>query len=126
MNIFKNCIIKGSFQICFDYNSGASYNLNTCGTIFSLLGGTLNLGIVGYLKDLTISAMNSVIYLGFLIFFYSISGDRKDVMKPPFIEGIFDIIVFVCSIVEIVYLVFIKFKKPNPTSSISTPLTLDE
>ena len=95
LNKFKNCIIKGTFQICFDYNSGASDTLKICGAIFALLVGILNLGIAGYLKDLTISAMNSVIYLGFLIFFYSISGKRKNVMKPPFLEGIFDIIVFV-------------------------------
>ena len=126
LNKFKNCLIKGSYQICFDYNSGASDTLKTCGAIFALLVGILNLGIAGYLKDYTISVMNSIIYLGFLLFFYSISGKRKDAMKPPFIEGIFDIILLVCSIVEIVYLLFIKFKKPNPTSSISTPLTLDE
>jgi len=99
--------------------------LFTYGTIFTLLVGILNLGIAEYLKDFNISAMNSVIYLEFLIFFYTISGKRKDDMKPPFIEGIFDIIALVCSIVEIIYLSFIKFKKPSPTSSISTPLTFD-
>ena len=115
------------YDICNADNSGALVTIKGCGSTFSVLVGIINLGIAIYLKDYIISAMNAIIYLGFLIFFYSISGKRKDDMNPPSIEGIFDIIIFVCTIVELIYFLYIKFKKPNPTnSSIGTPLTLRE
>ena len=124
---YKICLLERMYDICNADNSGALVTIKGCGSTFSVLVGIINLGIAIYLKDYIISAMNAIIYLGFLIFFYSISGKRKDDMNPPSIEGIFDIIIFVCTIVELIYFLYIKFKKPNPTnSSIGTPLTLRE
>ena len=124
LNKFKKCMLSNPNIICYDDKSGAVDTLKNCGTAFALLVGLINLGIAGYLKDYIISAMNAVIYLGFLIFFYSIGGKRKKDMDPPFIEGILDLILFGFSIAEIVYLVYIKFK--NPASSTSTPLVASE
>jgi hypothetical protein len=72
--------------------------------------------------------MNTVIYLGCLIFFYSISGKRKDEMDPPFSEGILDIILFICSIVELVFLFYLKIKNLGSysASATNTPLAVSE
>ena len=96
--------------------------------IFSVLVGLVNLVIAIFLKNFIISVMNAVIYLGLLIFFYSIKGERKDEMDPPKIEGILDLIVFVCSLVGSAYIVYLKCKNSNNSggSSVKTPLTIDE
>ena len=126
MNKYKNCMESGKYFICYEDNSGARDLLKIFGPIFAILVGLVNIGIAGYLKDIITSVTNAVIYFGFLFYFYSITGENKYKIDPPFSEGISDIILFICSIVEIVYLAIIKCKKPDPTSSISTPLTLGE
>jgi len=126
LNKLKKCALSGINKKCNSIDSGAEAILKTCGIIFAVLIGLINLLIGGYLKDYIIAAMNGVIYLGLMLYFTSISEKRKDRFKPPFSEGVLDIIVFICSLVEIAYLLLIKNKKPIPTSSISTPLILDE
>jgi len=126
LNKLKKCVLSNINKKCNSIDSGAVDILKTCGTIFAVLIGLINSVIAGYLMDYIIPTMNAVIYLGFMLYFNSISGKRKDIIKPPFSEGVLDIIVFICSLVEIAYLFLIKNKKAIPTSSISTPLILDE
>lgn len=127
LNKLEKCLQK-PYSICYEDKTGAIDTLKNCGTTFALLVGLVNLGIAGYLKDFIISAMNAVIYLGCLIFFYSISGKRKDEMDPPFSEGILDIILFICSIVELVFLFYLKIKNLGSysASATNTPLAVSE
>ena len=128
LNQYEKCIKSREHAICDQDNSDAANVLKHCGMIFSLLVGLVNLVIAIFLKDFIISVMNAVIYLGLLIFFYSIKGERKDEMDPPKIEGILDLIVFVCSLVGAAYIVYLKCKNSNNSggSSVKTPLTIDE
>lgn len=128
LNQFEKCIKSGKHTLCNENNSNAVGALKNCAIAFSLLVGIVNLGIAGYLKDFIISLMNAVIYLGLLIFFYSIKGERKKKMDPPFIEGIFDLIVFCCSLVGIAYIIYLRWKNPNNYKKYSTetPLNAEE
>lgn len=126
LNKYEKCINSRKYEICKEDNSGAADTLKDCGISFALLIGPVNLGIGGFLKDFIIPAMNAVIYLGFLIYFYSIKGEEKKTVNPPFIEGFFDIILFCCSLAEIAFIIYLRFKNGNNHNNVSTPLTISE
>lgn len=86
-----------------------SYTKN-CARAFSFLIGLVNLAIGTFLKDIIIPVMNFIIYLGLTIFFYSLKSEDKKRIGVPFIEGLFDIVMLICSVVVLLLIIFLKFK----------------
>ena len=76
---------------------------------FSVIIGIINLGISIFMKDLVLSAMNLLIYIGLTIFFFKVPKDSRSQMNGE-AEGIIDIIFGVASLATISFLV-IKYKK---------------
>lgn len=76
---------------------------------FSVIIGIINLGISIFMKDLVLSAMNLLIYIGLTIFFFKVPKDLRSQMNGE-AEGIIDIIFGVASLATISFLV-IKYKK---------------
>jgi hypothetical protein len=76
---------------------------------FSVIIGIINLGISIFMKDLVLSVMNLLIYIGLTIFFFKVPKDSRSQMNGE-AEGIIDIIFGVASLATISFLV-IKYKK---------------
>jgi hypothetical protein len=75
---------------------------------FSVIIGIINLGISIFMKDLVLSAMNLLIYIGLTIFFFKVPKDSRSQMNGE-AEGIIDIIFGVASLATISFLI-IKYK----------------
>ena len=76
---------------------------------FSVIIGIINLGISIFMKDLVLSVMNLLIYIGLTIFFFKVPKDSRSQINGA-AEGIIDIIFGVASLATISFLV-IKYKK---------------
>jgi hypothetical protein len=77
--------------------------LNYYGIIFSGIIGILNLVLSFFLKDIILAGMNTLIYLGMTIFFYSI--DEVKANFTHYIDGIVDIAMILLSVCLFAYLI---------------------
>ena len=75
---------------------------------FSIIIGIINLGLSFFLKDVVISGMNLLIYLGMTISFFQIDKDIRDEMNGV-AEGVIDIVFLVLSTAMIILLI-IKYR----------------
>lgn len=88
-----------------------------CAIAFSLMIGLINLAIGAFLKDILIPSMNFIIYLGLTIFYYSIKSEDRKKIEIPVLEGIFDIVMLICSIAVLSIIIFLKIKGISSQSS---------
>jgi hypothetical protein len=77
--------------------------LNYNGIIFSGIIGILNLVMSFFLKDIVLAGMNTLIYIGMTIFFYSI--DEVKANFTHYIDGIVDIAMILLSVCLFAYLI---------------------
>ncbi len=86
-----------------DKNNFSNDWLNNCGIIFSGIIGCLNLVLSFFLKDIVLAGMNSLIYIGMTIYFYSIDEVKKNFTQ--YIDGIIDIAMILLSVCLFGYLI---------------------
>jgi hypothetical protein len=88
---------------------------NNCGIAFSIVIGLVNLCLSFVLKDIMISVMNLLIYIGTTIFYYNIDKLTKTIFDNSGADGVIDIIMIVLSALTIGLLLFMyktdTFKK---------------
>ncbi len=88
---------------------------NNCGIAFSIVIGAVNLCLSFVLKDIMISVMNLLIYIGCVIYYYNVSDFWKNIFDNSGADGIIDIVMIVLSVVTICLLLFMykadTFKK---------------
>ena len=77
--------------------------LNYYGIIFSGIIGILNLILSFFLKDIALAGMNTLIYFGMTLYFYSIDEVKSDFTQ--YIDGIIDIAMILLSICIFGYLI---------------------
>ena len=98
-NLCFNITFLGSTTI----TSNRSSWIKGCYIAFSLIIGIINLLLSFFLKDIIISGMNILIYLGLTINFFKINKSTRDNINGV-AEGIIDIIIGVLSISMICFL----------------------
>lgn len=86
-----------------DKNNFSNEWLNNCGIIFSGIIGCLNLVLSFFLKDIVLAGMNSLIYIGMTIYFYSIDEVKKNFTQ--YIDGIVDLAMILLSVCLFGYLI---------------------
>ena len=99
------------YNLCFTITSLGSTTITSnrsnwikgCYIAFSLIIGIINLLLSFFLKDIIISGMNILIYLGLTINFFKINKSTRDNINGV-AEGIIDIIIGVLSICMICFL----------------------
>lgn len=80
-----------------------------CGIAFSIIFGIGSLAFAYIFKDLVVSGMNLLIYLGLTIYYFQVHKDiRNSEFANKYGDGIVDIIMMVLSIAEIVVLLITK------------------
>ena len=88
--------------------------LNNCGIALPLTIGIVNIGLSFALKDIMISVMNLLIFIGMAIFYNKVDDDTKQFINNSG-DGVIDIIMIVLSAITIILLIFIEtvplFKK---------------
>ena len=95
-----NTILKNPYNI-LNWTKG-------CYLAFSIIIGIINLGLSFFLKDVVISGMNLLIYLGMTISFFQIDKYIRDEMNGV-AEGVIDIVFLVLSTAMIALLI-IKYR----------------
>ena len=95
-----NTILKNPYNI-LNWTKG-------CYLAFSIIIGIINLGLSFFLKDVVISGMNLLIYLGMTISFFQIDKYIRDEMNGV-AEGVIDIVFLVLSTAMIILLI-IKYR----------------
>ena len=86
-----------------DKNNFSNEWLNYNGIIFSGIIGILNLVLSFFLKDIVLAGMNTLIYIGMTIYFYSI--DEVKANFTHYIDGIVDIAMILLSVCLFAYLI---------------------
>lgn len=82
--------------------------LKGCSIAFSIIIGLVNICLSFFLKDIFISGMNILIYLGMIITFFNTSKEAREGYNGV-TEGILDIIISVLTIANICFLIY-KYK----------------
>ena len=95
-------ISKTDISKAFDWVKG-------CFIAFSLIIGIINLVLSFFLKDVVISGMNLIIYIGMTIHFFRISKTQRDRINGV-AEGVIDIVIGALTLAMICFLI-IKYKK---------------
>jgi len=102
-----NYFIKGKNNLTKTFNN--------CGIAFSIVIGAVNLCLSFVLKDIMISVMNLLIYIGCTIYYYNVTDLWKTLFDNSGADGIIDIVMIVLSAVTICLLLFMykadTFKK---------------
>lgn len=80
--------------------------INNCGTALPIVIGLVNIGLSFALRDVMISVMNLIIFIGMTIFYYDAEERAKKFFKSNG-DGVIDIIMIVLSSVTIALLLFI-------------------
>ena len=109
------------YNICFSFGYYGYYkkavNLDSdtlvdwikgCSIAFSIIIGLVNLALSFAMKDICMSGMNFLIYLGLIIYFFSIDKKIRKEMNGE-AEGVIDIIMAILSVTLIAFLIF-KYK----------------
>lgn len=114
LNELNNLTLMELIKYIFDGKNKLSSFINNCAIAFSIVIGAFNLGISFFLKDIMISVMDLLIYIGCTIYYYNIEEYRKKYFKENG-DGIIEIIMIVLSSCNICLLLFIyktdTFKK---------------
>ena len=105
------------FDECMEIAEDLKSFSKNCAIAFSLMIGLINLAIGAFLKDILIPSMNFIIYLGLTIFYYSIKSEDRKKIEIPVLEGIFDIVMLICSIAVLSIIIFLKIKVISSQSS---------
>ena len=102
---FFNNIIYSWYTIrrYVDKDNFSNNWLNYYGIIFSGIIGILNLILSFFLKDIALAGMNTLIYFGMTLYFYSIDEVKSDFTQ--YIDGIIDIAMILLSICIFGYLI---------------------
>lgn len=80
-----------------------------CGLAFSIIFGIGSLAFAYIFKDLVVSGMNLLIYVGLTVYYFQVHKDvRNSDFANKYGDGIVDIIMMVLSIAEIVVLLITK------------------
>ena len=80
-----------------------------CGLAFSIIFGIGSLAFAFIFKDLVVSGMNCLIYIGLITFYFKLEKEiRKNKYANKNADGAIDIIMMVLSIVLIVFLILTK------------------
>lgn len=77
--------------------------LKNCGIAFSIIIGFINNGFAFLLKDILLSFMNFLIYLGMTISFFKINDDEREKVYDNYAIGIIDSIMMGISFVYIIF-----------------------
>ena len=109
------------YNICFSfgyygfYKKTVNLELDTlldwvkgCSIAFSIIMGLVNLALSFAMKDICLAGMNFLIYLGLIIYFFSIDKKVRKEMNGE-AEGAIDIIMDILSATLIAFLIF-KYK----------------
>lgn len=106
-NIFYNIWYYGDYLKSNKYKDTHDWNKG-CSIAFSILIGLGNLGVSVFLKEMVISIVNLLMYIGMTVQFYKMN---KEVRKYLFSEapGVIDIFMIVFSLAAIAFL-FIRYK----------------
>ena len=109
------------YNICFSfgyygfYKKTVNLELDTlldwvkgCSIAFSIIMGLVNLALSFAMKDICLAGMNFLIYLGLIIYFFSINKKVRKEMNGE-AEGAIDIIMAILSATLIAFLIF-KYK----------------
>ena len=109
------------YNICFSfgyygfYKKTVNLELDTlldwvkgCSIAFSIIMGLVNLALSFAMKDICLAGMNFLIYLGLIIYFFSIDKKVRKEMNGE-AEGAIDIIMAILSATLIAFLIF-KYK----------------
>ena len=79
-----------------------------CSIAFSIIIGLVILGIAFFFKDACLVAMNFLIYLGLVIYFFNIDKDDRSKLNGA-AEGVIEIIIIVLSLATISFMIY-KYK----------------
>ena len=107
-NIFFTINIYGYLKKLKKFDKGATDWLKGCSIAFSIIIGLVNISLSFFLKDVFISGMNILIYLGMIITFFNSSKETRERYNGV-TEGILDIIISVLTIANICFLIY-KYK----------------
>lgn len=115
LNELNNLTFKDLVDYIKTGKNTLSSFIKNCGIAFSIVIGVVNLCISFALKDIMISVMNLLIYIGCTIYYYDIEEDIKTLFDINSADGIIDIIMIVLSALNIGLLLFMyktdTFKK---------------
>ena len=107
-NIFFTINIYGYLKKLKKFDKGATDWLKGCSIAFSIIIGLVNISLSFFLKDVFISGMNILIYLGMIITFFNSRKEAREGYNGV-TEGILDIIISVLTIANICFLIY-KYK----------------
>lgn len=108
-NIFKDNPLNNLEMI--NIISSIDGFMKDCGITFSIIIGTINLGLGFFFKDICIPIMNFIIYIGLTIYFFSIKEKNRDNNGVSVADGIIDLIVLILSTLTIGFMTFNKYKE---------------
>ena len=114
-----NITAESLIRYFYDGKSELKDFINNCGIALPLVIGVVNIALSFVLKDIIISAMNLIIFIGMTIYYYNITKiesklipdaiKKKIEYKENNADGVIDIIMIVLSSITIV-LLFIRYK----------------
>ena len=114
INEINNFSLKQLIDFILKRNNNILDFINNCATAFSIVIGVVNLSLSFVLKDLMISVMNLLIYIGCTIYYYNIESYKETFFKNNG-DGIIDIVMIVLSALNIGLILFMyktdSFKK---------------
>ena len=114
INELNNFTLEQLIKYILNGKNNLADFINNCATAFSIVIGVVNLSLSFVLKDLMISVMSLLIYIGCTIYYYNIES-YKDTFFKNNGEGIIDIVMIVLSALNIGLILFMyktdSFKK---------------
>jgi hypothetical protein len=114
INELNNFTLEQLIKYILNGKNNLADFINNCATAFSIVIGVVNLCLSFVLKDIMISVMNLLIYIGCTIYYYNIEDYKKLFFKNNG-EGVIDIIMIVLSALNIGLILFMyktdSFKK---------------
>lgn len=101
------------YYFCYDIvnvrindESDHTNTINTCGIIFSIVIAFGALAFSFFFKDVVVAGINFIIYIGMIVFFFSIDSDfKKSKNYNQTIDGIIYIIMSILFLAEIIFLI---------------------
>jgi hypothetical protein len=114
INELNNFTLEQLIKYILNGKNNLADFINNCATAFSIVIGVVNLSLSFVLKDLMISVMNLLIYIGCTIYYYNIESYKETFFKNNG-DGIIDIVMIVLSALNIGVILFMyktdSFKK---------------
>ena len=114
INELNNFTLEQLIKYILNGKNNLADFINNCATAFSIVIGVVNLSLSFVLKDLMISVMNLLIYIGCTIYYYNIESYKETFFKNNG-DGIIDIVMIVLSALNIGLILFMyktdSFKK---------------